>query len=623
MKPFLKPFFYICFFSVFLCSCEYENSGIYEQEVNKDVTAPEIQVVELNLNEDTLLLYDSKQINFRFRSNDIQKISSVNLYMDNTIIETVKNENGYFSLNYSSLSIGTHKLIIEIVTKSGTNSIADKLGSEGFILRSKEWVVIIVKPIQWPGEVITEITNGYLKMQWPEYQSPLLKKYKIYYNCNKVYGSQDFEIGQTTKNEFIDSSYIGQGGKYIIKVLTYPELIVPAKVKYITKEFPQLSFIYNDNNTYKISWSKSKYMNSVDSYIVKSYKFPEPIKILKSTVNPNDTTYIIDDGYFGDSKEYRLYLIPKSKKHFYCSDDHYNTINCELGIPFPNLNVYLNRVHQINSDDLFFIRNDSLTRYSTSTNLVVQQRNYSSISDFYYLSINKCSNYLTAISNPYTNILRVSLNDLNSYKVSNIPYIRYYTCPAISNTGIGIIEGNDNFLYYYNFNNDSILGKYAYDKSFVANTKISPNGNYFLRNLGYIGGDIRYKLVEFKNSTFRVVNEESYLSFTRSIGFIPNELEQMYMWYGSTFYIKKCSDFTTLYEFNLQDESIINFDFYNNEFLSYKGYHLYVRNLKNGAIIKDIPIGFQAGSSDYRLLLMNHALYYFNGIKNCLKYNLN
>ncbi len=138
MKSFLKLFFYTCFCSVFLYSCEYEPTELYEPKVNKDIAPPEIQTVQLNLNDDTLFLYSSKQINFQFQSNSSQKIVAVKFYLDNTLLNTVNSNAGSFDLNYYQLSKGIHKLKIELYAKSGTGSIADNLGLEAFVLSSNK-----------------------------------------------------------------------------------------------------------------------------------------------------------------------------------------------------------------------------------------------------------------------------------------------------------------------------------------------------------------------------------------------------------------------------------------------------------------------------------------------------
>ncbi len=54
----------------FLYSCEYQSSEVYNRPVNKDIAPPQIQVVELNIDEDTVCIYRSMEIKFKFESDN-------------------------------------------------------------------------------------------------------------------------------------------------------------------------------------------------------------------------------------------------------------------------------------------------------------------------------------------------------------------------------------------------------------------------------------------------------------------------------------------------------------------------------------------------------------------------
>ena len=139
-KPCLKIVLIIAYVAL-LHACEYEPTKIYNRTVNQNVSPPEIQTVELNLDSDTINLYADKVINFNFTSNN-QPIEAVIFTIDNNAPVTVASNNGTFTLDYESLTQGTHTLTIQIYTYSGSGSIADHTGAEGF-MTSHSWAIIV------------------------------------------------------------------------------------------------------------------------------------------------------------------------------------------------------------------------------------------------------------------------------------------------------------------------------------------------------------------------------------------------------------------------------------------------------------------------------------------------
>jgi hypothetical protein len=143
MKTHISEFLLIVSYIITFSSCEYETIAVYNRSVNKNVVAPTIQTVELNLNSDTITIYSDSTIIFKFSSSN-QAINSVDFLIDGNLLSSVNSNTGVFNLQYNTLSEGIHSITIQVYTCSGTGSIADHLGAEVF-LYSKSWKLNVIK----------------------------------------------------------------------------------------------------------------------------------------------------------------------------------------------------------------------------------------------------------------------------------------------------------------------------------------------------------------------------------------------------------------------------------------------------------------------------------------------
>ena len=57
---------------------------------------------------------------------------------------TIRSLIGQFYVDYGNIKEGDHTLLLEIVTATGSGSIAEHLGAEGFLF-SKSWVLFVDK----------------------------------------------------------------------------------------------------------------------------------------------------------------------------------------------------------------------------------------------------------------------------------------------------------------------------------------------------------------------------------------------------------------------------------------------------------------------------------------------
>ncbi len=209
----IKVYFYFMFFAVLVFSCEYDTDKIYNRHVEKNLTAPDIEITELHINGDTVFVYGSTNFNFSFKSSN-QKIIGVGFSVDGGDSLFVQSDGGQFSYRTGFLPSGMHMLKMDLITHSGSSSIADLLGYEGYLF-TKTWILIVIN--DYYSYVDEEVINGYLRLSFPRYKNADFKEYEI----SRFISNGYVVVGRVTIPEFTDSTYVGEGGSYKIHVNTF------------------------------------------------------------------------------------------------------------------------------------------------------------------------------------------------------------------------------------------------------------------------------------------------------------------------------------------------------------------------------------------------------------------
>ncbi|MFW6290604.1 MAG: hypothetical protein ACOC0R_06515, partial [Mariniphaga sp.] len=169
--------------------------------VEDEVGNPYIEAVDLDFTKDTLFLNYTEYFIFNFNVN--KEILNVKFFLNGTEQYQSTNNSGSFKFKKGQLSKGQYRLTMEILVKSGTGSIADKVGAEGYIL-TKEWILKI------SGDYLSQVKNyvqdGYLVLDWPEYLSSDFVQYVV---CKQTVGYPGYEeIKRLRISQFVDSTYV-------------------------------------------------------------------------------------------------------------------------------------------------------------------------------------------------------------------------------------------------------------------------------------------------------------------------------------------------------------------------------------------------------------------------------
>jgi len=596
--------------SFLLSSCEFETDRVYNREVNRNMQPPDVAVVDLDLDNDTIFLFYSKGFSFRFVSNN-QPVESVRIVIDGTETQIITSGEGMFIIDHNGLSEGQHTLELNLITSSGTNSIADIIGAEGYIF-SKSWVLYVVKDFNTRHEA--RVKDGCLNFSWKEYPAGDFREYVIYREKNYF---EKIEVGRTTSTEFTDCSYVGEGGKYFVEVLKkdgqffdwgwgYTELNI---------ELPELSFVYDRGNMSTIIWTKSKYYNAIRKTYVGAMRRNDPkYTRIKETDNPDDTTCLMPAGYyFGETLNIKIHLEPENNVMYF--PDYYSRFDIELtnqtvGYNFlpPFATVFALR--QTSADEFIYTEGcDSLVRFSVTSLTPLEkftyEPSYCSMCKFLNFQVSSSGKFLSAFIDCNYDLLLAESESIGINKRYNLRHIsnpNAFSSVPVSDARTGIVTQRQSGFYIYDFNTSEV--KRYYNKELYGSTglDISSGANYiFLK-------DDKFRLVSYENSSFDPVWVYPGYDIPKFYCFHGTDPEKLIIWDGLVISVRNCSDFSLVLDFPLTDEMILSVDFYSNEMLTYSGGHLFVRNFTDGSLIDDVPV-VTDGSEWYKnCKLINHAI---------------
>jgi hypothetical protein len=566
-----------------------------------------VNVVELNLEEDTVYLYFDKTVTFKFSTSN-QEIRTVVYQVNNTIKETVASGNGDFIMTQNDFFDGIYNLSIKVYTGSGTGSIADQLGAEGY-LYEKKWVLIVNRANGSPMSYTAE--NGYLRLDWAPFRGNDLKEFVIY-RPDENYSSH--EVGRSVTNHFIDTCYVGDGGDYSVKaIMKSGKELFWCSIQ-LSKELPQIACSSTPTNKYYVYWSKSRFYKGIAKVDVFQRNASDIYQPVYSSFSSNDSTYSFSNGLFGERINFMIKLIPRkysfgylrADERFYSvSQDIYTGYNFSTRIPS---GIPIKAVE--NNEILFNDRSLGLVRFSLSTLKNTETFSYKGpICETRYftdLDVSPMGKYYVSHICDFSDIIYGSSSGLNNYQVINLlGYTGQQSWKIpLSDNKIGLVSsiiwGNAG-IYLFDFNTQSVIDKYTDNPTTSTGATISTNGDYiFIYDRGL-------HLFHYANHQFTLKKSFTY-DLSCFIEFSRTDADQFAFYDQSVFRIERCSDQSIVYSFPLQGEKLMSVDYRNKQILTAVNLHLYVRSMVDGSLLYDIPVRNDEIYSHYSCCLADHKI---------------
>ncbi len=279
--------------------CEYELEKLNNRNIDPPAETPRL---DLNLipEGDTIPVY--MPIEFAYSINTYGlNIKDANFYLG-IYYWPVESETGSLLIEPFQFEEGYQTLTLIMNTNSGTGSIAESIGEEGYTIE-KSWVLLIDGH---PDLTMTKglTSDGFLIITWPKWELNNFDSYELngYINGRSIHQV----IRDVDHVSYIDSFYIGGKGSiginYTATAGNQTYYLYGNGIS-LNDSVPELQFEDLGLDSLRIFWKNSIYKAKFKLIISNPY----PSILIESTT---DTSYTISQPGFGLNLDYRLYTSP-------------------------------------------------------------------------------------------------------------------------------------------------------------------------------------------------------------------------------------------------------------------------------------------------------------------------
>ncbi len=607
----MKAFNSLLLFAL-IASCQFTPDDIYYVERSKP-EPPEVEVIELSLDTDSIFLTGFQDIRFQFSAGD-HNILQVGILIDGEEKYVRSNYRDSFTILASDISEGIHKLTFSVITNSNSGSIADLLGYEGFQFISNEWTLVCVKNDRRAGFIHKQIESGKLKLSWEEHNKTNFKSYRITKRYDNFAGVvKEF---RTTVPSLIDEAYVGETAYYDVYTAYYSGAGYEFRWAEIAVEnsLPVIQIRRNRENGYEIFWENNQFEQAVENYRLIDLESPADTVLLWQGAPSNDNHFVMPGAVFGNEISYRLVTIPKLPDKPFNNDDllfHSTSYDGFVG----EKSLSYKQIAAVEEDELLLLEDHFIYRYSVPEKKFLDSLTYSWTHcgvGYGGFSLSPGAKYFTASESCNNKLVLMQPGNLADYKSSPIGHIitqgmRFNSLPVSDN---GIVVAKDyGGVHIYDVLQDKLIGSVITNES-VGTTDISSLGNYFAIQTSIL----RFYKITNQNIITVWESDQPYNFIFNSFAYDPENPDRIILHDGSTLYYKNASDFTTIKSFPLEEESILNYDFFTRRLLAWSDGYLSVYSVDSGELI------FQT-KADPRVSLIQHScrlalntIYLKNGI---------
>jgi hypothetical protein len=574
------------------CSCEFEPTEKFNAQIPVPDEAPPIDT-DLDFDSDTIHLYWSTSVKFHVDAGS-HVISHVLYNIDNEWHSALF-ENGSYVLDLDLDEPGTYSLKVSIVLKTGTGSIADRLGAEGFEYNSKTWTVIYA-----PADIETNMTYHFgaegLVIAWKKCQIPRFREYRLRELSTGCYFVQN-------DTSFLNVNYVGQESRYDLFVTDDDNNSYWWGTCNVPRNLPVLK-LREVNKQLALTWNLTEFSDNASEFQVFINDQVTWWRLL-GRVDNSDTILIPgnDEIPFGSLVQFSLYSVPK----VFASIENNSLFRSYTGsstfaLPGPEFsnNMGLGCRGFFFRDYSSALNKVMLFRHSAENETTEAIMEYNSNID---ISANevfllKSGSGIIELFDPET-CSKIKSVDIKS----QVPGYHDGLFPVVSDNGICIFSFTDT-LYAYDVLNDYMASKKAIP---YGSLRISPDGSLFT-----VSRSDSFFVYSLNSGSIELLASEKKDSPIYSYGqfdFIPDQPDKLYVREGNYIYIKSCSDLSTIRSFHFEG-TFFNIDFCSGKVLVARSLYVWdIYDFNTGNIVQTITSGISTGAANYTLLT-NNTIYY-------------
>lgn len=599
-------YLYLLLFVLFILqSCTLEPKGEHFVTVDPTPKMPNIQI-NLNFNTDTLYIPRQKSITFAYGMSSKEVIwSKLIIYGKETSPMTYSQDTARMKWTFLDNAGTIGPLEMQILYRSHTGSLGDKIGAEG-VLFTKKWILKLMEYNQLASTITkTEFIDGTLKLDWTRFPGTEFTNYKIYKEVN--YASLPRQLLATitsrNQNSFTDNTYHGETSFYYI--VTNDEFMGPSNM--VQGPLPTLSFLTTQTGEFLLKWTKPPFYKNLRGYRIASYDFRLGTVQLGDVTNSTTESFTVPNPLFGEGKQYFLTLLPLTNSYL----DEMNTNS--------NISSYVYASYGFVSPTFSFARAglapisylmDNDYRHGvfvfdhqkmTTTRKIIKDNG------IFKFEVSANNKYLIGTSNIYQTLYFENLVDsTKSKKMVFKDFTQMSGNYSISDIGTGVIINGQNAIVY-DYLNELKLEEVKLQAYTADDNKISPSGNFFCcTRSGKYSEGYRYK----DNQITMLPSGNLGLDPLYYIDFLPGTNEKLVLVKSNRIEVVDCNTWTTEHTWSFPNGFT---EFYN---LDKKSGNVLFRE-KNKLILLDVITGTRkelrdiAGEPNFR---NSWTLFYNNGL---------
>ena len=477
MKP-KFPIFPTLLLLLLFAGCIYNPVGEHFKELDSQGTPPTV-VVELNFDTDTIYIAGNDWILFRYITNGAQ-VNWSRFIIDGTETSQNPDMQGGIELQWyiPGLQPGVHTLSMQLFTRSGTGSIADYVGAEGFLMQN-DWVLIVADAAELaPSIVETFFENGLLNIRWEKYKGLNFESYQVYKYVQPS-GLPDQLVAIVTdqhQTSAADANYHGENSRYYVVVNNlYSGMSVD-----VQGPLPQVTIKNTPQGDIVLHWEIPAYRAALKGYRILEDKLSwtssgfVPLHLIN---DPLTDSLLITDPYFGHRYMFWLQLDPKGTAYY---ENHSRPVLLATNTPalYGHESPQFEWTSTGTGNFVYMAKYDGLKIFNTHTLETFTSGKKPAISRFHvsandkYLIGREGGNsvlYLYDLNNPDNN----KTIDMSS-STTGLGYLA-----SVSDKGTGIILNGETAVLY-DYLSEQVLAEKEIGNNGLYRNHMSGDGNYFL-----------------------------------------------------------------------------------------------------------------------------------------------
>jgi hypothetical protein len=246
----------VVLFSLLFLSCEYVPTAENFVEINPPEPTHQLDLTLFPV-EDTIKIFNRTDLKFQFDTYGLQMLGATISLGDKNY--TASSENPTISVEPDFYTPGVYTLTARFYSNSGSGSIADRLGGEGYMIEKNYQVLIDGSDAEPITPIYTINKDNLLELSWP-----VCTNFNFYSYVLKKGHQKIAEIKNRNITRFVDSLYVGGNAGYEIEVHVYTQnRFTTGQTLLVTIEAPQPLFELISLDSLKVHWRKPAIRSTV------------------------------------------------------------------------------------------------------------------------------------------------------------------------------------------------------------------------------------------------------------------------------------------------------------------------------------------------------------------------